>query len=288
MRLFLKRDDLLHPQVSGNKWRKLKYNLLEARRLGHHTLLTYGGTYSNHLYAVAAAGKEGGFQTIGVVRGEDHQTRDTPTLRFVREQGMHLHFVTRQAYRAKTSRTFQDALIGQFGPFYAIPEGGSNALAVRGVAELYSELESQLGERPDVLTAPVGTGGTLAGLVASAPVGTQVLGFSALKGGAFLAGEVERLLNETGRPVPPPSARFQIYTEYHFGGYARTTPGLLAFIRVFERQTGVRIEQVYTGKMLYGIFDLARRGVFPEGTKLIALHTGGMQGRSPVLDTVFN
>ncbi|GAB3920862.1 1-aminocyclopropane-1-carboxylate deaminase/D-cysteine desulfhydrase [Larkinella terrae] len=266
-RLYLKRDDELHPSISGNKWRKLKYNLTEAHQSGHDTLLTYGGAYSNHIYAVAAAGREYGFSTIGVIRGEDHRERDTPTLTFAREQGMYLHFISRAQFRNRADAVFREQLRHHFGSFYELPEGGTNDLAVLGTAEIIPEIIQQLGGIPDYVCCPVGTGGTLAGLEKSAPAGTNVLGFSALKG--F---------------VPTNHSTAQILTDYHFGGYAKTTPDLLSFIQHFERKTGVRIEQVYTGKMLYGIYDLARNGFFLPDATVVAIHTGGLQGRSPVLD----
>lgn len=267
IRFFLKRDDELHPFVSGNKWRKLRYNLAEARRLDFSTLLTYGGAYSNHIHAVAAAGREGGFSTVGIIRGEDHRERDNPTLAFARQQGMHLHFITRQQYRNRTDPDFQADLQNRFGPFYELPEGGTNDLAVRGTAEIIPEIQQQMAQPLDYVCCPVGTGGTLAGLAQSAPDQTKVLGFAALK--AFRADFC---------------AGAEIRTDYHFGGYARTTPELLAFIRGFEQRTGVRLEQVYTGKMLYGIYDLGRRGFFRPGATVVAIHTGGLQGRSGVLD----
>jgi 1-aminocyclopropane-1-carboxylate deaminase len=267
VQLYLKRDDELHPAVSGNKWRKLKYNLVEARRLGHQTLLTYGGAYSNHIYAVAAAGREYGFSTIGVIRGQDHRERDTPTLAFARSQGMQLHFVTRQQFRNLSDAVFQQDLRQRFGTYYDLPEGGTNALAVRGTAEIIPEILQQISSLPDYICCPVGTGGTLAGLERSAPNGLKVLGFSSLKG----------FIPELNRPG-------NVQTDYHFGGYAKTTPELLTFLRSFEQKTGVRIEQVYTGKMLYGIYDLARKKIFLPDSKIIAIHTGGLQGRSNELD----
>jgi len=280
IRLYLKRDDQLDPLVSGNKWRKLKYNLLEAQRTHQHTLLTYGGAYSNHIYATAAVGRQLGFKTVGVIRGEENAQRSTPTLAFAREQGMALYFVSREQYRKKEDPHLLEQLRQRFGLFYTIPEGGSNALAVRGMTEVLPEITEQLGRSPDFVCCPVGTGGTLAGLVLSAPVQTRVLGFSALKGGHFLAEEVKKLMADFGDGTPPDSYPVEIITDYHFGGYARTTPALIAFIKEVEQRTGVQLEQVYTGKMLFGIYDLARRGLFPDGASVVALHTGGLQGRS--------
>lgn len=278
IRLYVKRDDLLHPQVSGNKWRKLKYNLIAARQQGYTQLLTFGGAYSNHLFATAAAGKLAGFSTIGVVRGEEYSGHDTATLAFARSCGMHLQFVSRSEYRLKETPEFMARLQQQFDSFYQLPEGGTNKLAVQGVAEVMPEITRQLGRVPHYVCCAMGTGGTLAGLVAGADEPTQVLGFSALKGGAFLADEVTKLVNGEIGEKP-----FQILTDYHFGGYAKTTPELLDFIRAFEEQTGLLIEQVYTGKLFYGLFDLAKKGFFPAGATVVAIHTGGLQGRSPAL-----
>ena len=189
--LYLKRDDLIHPQISGNKWRKLKYNLLEAHQQGHHTLLTFGGAYSNHLYAVAAAGREFGFRTIGLVRGEETSPLN-PTLTFAQTCGMHLQYVSRDQYRHKADASWLVSLRQQYGDFYLLPEGGSNAQAVRGVAELVAEIDLSW----SYLCCPCGTGGTLAGLVAGAASRGLVVGFSALKGGDFLRQEAGQLLRE--------------------------------------------------------------------------------------------
>jgi 1-aminocyclopropane-1-carboxylate deaminase/D-cysteine desulfhydrase-like pyridoxal-dependent ACC family enzyme len=279
--LYLKRDDLIGPQISGNKWRKLKYNLLEAYRQGHRTLLTFGGAYSNHLYAVAAAGRDFGFHTIGLVRGEETGPLN-PTLAFARQCGMALQYVSRDQYRHKTDARWLDSLRERYGDFYLLPEGGSNSLAVRGVAELVGEIDLPW----TYLCCPCGTGGTLAGLVAGAAGRGRVVGFAALKGGGFLRQEVGQLLGAyealAGQPVAA-HANWQVQTEYHFGGYARVQPPLLAFIRRFEGENGIPIEQVYTAKMLYGIEDLLNGGGFARGAAVVALHTGGLQGRLPEL-----
>ncbi|GAB3700448.1 pyridoxal-phosphate dependent enzyme [Spirosoma flavus] len=268
IRLYLKRDDLIHPQISGNKWRKLKYNLLAAREQGFTTLLTFGGAYSNHLYATAAAGQAFDFQTVGVVRGEELATRPrNATLAACERFGMQLHFVSRADYQRKETTDFQQELTYQFGPCYVLPEGGTNALAIRGTSEILPEIIDQLGYVPPYVCCPVGTGGTVAGLAQSTTQTTEILGFVVLK--------------------IPESDQHQGWTqvrEYHFGGYAKTTPELVDFIRSFERTTGILLDQVYTGKMLYGIYDLARKGYFPADATVVAVHTGGLQGRSPELD----
>ncbi|WP_338876400.1 pyridoxal-phosphate dependent enzyme [Spirosoma sp. SC4-14] len=269
IRLFLKRDDLLHPQVSGNKWRKLKYNLLVAREQGLDTLLTFGGAYSNHLFATAAAGQAFGFKTIGVVRGEELATVPrNPTLQFCESCGMRLHFVDRNTYRRKEEPDFVQNLTAQFGPCYVLPEGGTNELAVRGTAEIIPELLRQMTVPPDYVGCPVGTGGTIAGLIQSAPASMTIIGFLALKAPDFQL------------PIDKSTSQYQLKTGYSFGGYAKTKPELLDFIRAFEQKTGVLLDQVYTGKMMYGIYDLARQGYFPENAVVVAVHTGGLQGRS--------
>lgn len=275
IRLYLKRDDLLHPFVSGNKWRKLKYNLLAAQAQGFDTLLTFGGAYSNHLYATAAAGREFGFRTIGVVRGEELTSKPlNATLTFCRTCGMHLHFVSREAYHQKDTPDFLAQLTQQYGSCYVLPEGGTNELAIRGTAEILPEITAQLGYSPDYVCCPVGTGGTLAGLAQSAPEATEVMGFAVLK------------VSTSGMLSLQPTAGCCLRHDYHFGGYAKTTSELLDFIRVFEKKTGIWLEQVYTGKMMYGIYDLAKQNYFKKGATVVAVHTGGLQGRSRMLDAL--
>ena len=256
VRLLLKRDDLIHPEVPGNKWRKLKYNLAAAAEQGHDTLLTFGGAYSNHIRATAAAGSIFGFRTVGVIRGEEHLPLN-PVLAFATARGMRLEYVSRTAYRDKPVPP---------GRFYVLPEGGSNALAVRGCAELAEEIT----EPYDVLCCPVGTGGTLAGLALGLREGARALGFSVLKGGGFLRDETARLQREYGRE----NSAWSVQTEFHFGGYARRTPELDAFAADFEARHGVRLDRVYTGKMLCGLYAMIRRGEFPPGTRIVAVITG--------------
>ncbi|MEZ0538714.1 1-aminocyclopropane-1-carboxylate deaminase/D-cysteine desulfhydrase [Fibrella arboris] len=274
IRLYLKRDDLLHPLVSGNKWRKLTYNLIEAERLGLQTLLTFGGAYSNHVYATAAAGRLLGFQTIGLVRGDELAYKPlNATLAFCQQQGMQLQFVDRATYLRANEPAFQQALRARYGPCYILPEGGTNELAIQGTADLVPEVIDQLGTLPTTVACAVGTGGTLAGLIRAAPAAVQVLGISALK---VPQGEPLRFAG-LPHPLPPNAA---VNTAYHQGGYARTTPELLKFMRGFEERTGIRLEQVYTGKLLFALYDLARKGYFAQQATVVAIHTGGLQGRS--------
>jgi 1-aminocyclopropane-1-carboxylate deaminase len=264
--LFIKREDLLHPYVSGNKFRKLKYNILEAQEKNHKTLLTFGGAFSNHVAAVAAAGKECGLKTIGIIRGEELEKKisENPTLSFAKDCGMQLHFISREAYRAKDEAEFIHDLKMQFGDFYLLPEGGTNALAVKGCEEILYEKENIF----DYICVPVGTGGTMAGLVKASNEKQKVLGFSALKG-TFQSSEITKYTSKTN---------FDITDAYCFGGYGKIDLDLIRFINEFKRKTKIPLDPVYTGKMMYGIFDLLKKGHFKENSRIFAIHTGGLQG----------
>lgn len=258
VRLFLKRDDLIHPKLPGNKWRKLKYNLEAARAEGASTLLTFGGAYSNHIRAVAAAGRFFDFQTIGVIRGEEHLPLNE-SLSFAVESGMRLTYMDRTTYRSKTEPAVEDQLREEFGDFYLVPEGGSNALALRGCAELVTEI----GKSFDVICCPCGTGGTLTGIASALTPGQRALGFSALKGGEFLN---ENVTLSQAAAFGQSSENWSIETEFHFGGFAKRTPELDAFIADFAALHGITLEWVYVAKMMYGVFELIQRGRFAPGT----------------------
>jgi 1-aminocyclopropane-1-carboxylate deaminase len=266
LRLFLKRDDLIHPDLPGNKWRKLKHNLRAAAEQGHHTLLTFGGAYSNHIRATAAAGHHFGFSTIGVIRGEEHLPLNE-SLVYAAAKGMRLTYLDRTAYRRKTAPETLAELHERWGEFYLLPEGGTNSLAVRGCAELPAEIDIPF----DVICCACGTGGTLAGLAAGLAPGRRALGFAALKGGRFLDQEVERLQRQT---YGVDSRNWSVEYGFHFGGFARRTPDLDAFIADFTARHGVTLDRVYVAKMMYGIFALAERGAFSEGARIVAVVTG--------------
>ena len=270
IRLFIKRDDLIHPTVSGNKWRKLKYNLQQARTENATTLLTFGGAYSNHLYATAAAGNALGLKTIGIVRGEDYHGNLTSTLLFCQEQNMKLHFVSRQEYRERNNPEYLAELGIKFGKPYLIPEGGTSELALKGVEEMTFEVENELNRKPDFYAVAVGTGGTAAGILSS---GSDVLAFSALKGGSFLKDDIENLLTEKDY-----IGNLQLFTEYHFGGYAKWKPELITFMTEFKQNHNIQLEQVYTAKMVFGLYDLIKQDFFKKDTVIVAVHTGGLQG----------
>ncbi|MCZ4317390.1 pyridoxal-phosphate dependent enzyme [Aequorivita viscosa] len=264
--LFVKREDLIHPFVSGNKFRKLKYNLQVAQKQGHKTLLTFGGAFSNHIAAVAAAGKEMGFKTIGIIRGEELESKiaKNPTLTFAKDCGMQFHFISREAYRLKEENEFIEELKNQFGDFYLLPEGGTNALAIKGCEEILGEVAFSA----DSICVPVGTGGTMAGLVKGSNDGQQVLGFSALKG-IFQSSEIAKYTSK---------ANFKITDSYCFGGYGKIDIELVRFINEFKEKTNIPLDPVYTGKMMYGIMDLLKKGYFKENSCIFAVHTGGLQG----------
>jgi 1-aminocyclopropane-1-carboxylate deaminase len=269
--LWVKREDLNHAQISGNKWWKLLHNLHEAQRQQKQTLLTFGGAFSNHIYATAAAATEWGFTSIGVIRGE-RAAQLSSTLQFAEAHGMRLHFVSRQAYQTKTETVFIESLRQTYGDFYCIPEGGTNHFALTGVADFAALLQREL--EFDYICCPCGTGGTLAGLITGLP-GRKVIGFSALKSD-YLQHEVQTMLGDS-----PAYTNWSLLTNYHFGGYARHTPELLLFLKNFEREFFIPLEQVYTAKMFYGLFDLLKKNYFKKGSRIVALHTGGLQGRLP-------
>lgn len=264
--LYLKREDTIHPHISGNKYRKLKYNLLEAKKQGKDTLLTFGGAYSNHIAATSYAGHEQGLKTIGVIRGEELEGKwhDNPTLNLAHEHGMQFHFVSRSDYRLKNEAAFLERLTDTFGDVYMLPEGGTNALAVKGCSEILTVEDSTF----DYICSAAGTGGTVAGLINAAQPNQTVLGFPALKGD-FLIEEIRTFVHND---------RWKLITDYHFGGYAKVDRPLIDFINLFKSKTGIPLDPIYTGKMLFGIFDLVKKGVFPPGTRILAIHTGGLQG----------
>jgi 1-aminocyclopropane-1-carboxylate deaminase len=274
VRLLLWRDDLLNPDLPGNKARKLKYNLQEATREGFTKLITFGGAYSNHLAAVAAAGRLFGFDTIGLVRGEAHQPLN-PTLARCHADGMQLHYLDRSTYRRRTEPGFLTEIQAQFGPAYLLPEGGTNALALRGVAQLIGELRQHTDF--DAVAVAAGTGGTLAGLalgLAEAGHPARAVGVAALKDADFLRADIDALTQKAaGRTLP----NYELHTAYHFGGYAKLPPELRAFIQQFEAGFGVLLDPLYTSKLLAGVLDLIEKGHFAPGSTVVAVHTGGLQ-----------
>ena len=264
--LYLKREDQIHPFVSGNKYRKLKYNLVEAKNKKQDTLLTFGGAYSNHIAAVASAGNEFGFKTIGVIRGEELVAKisKNKTLSFAQDCGMQFKFVSRESYRDKTTDAFLHTLKNEFGGFYSIPEGGTNGLAIKGCEEILSNGDNMF----DVICCAVGTGGTISGLINASSANQNIIGFPALKGD-FLYNDISKFVTKSN---------WQLISEYHFGGYAKINSELIEFINMFKEEHDIPLDPIYTGKMMFGLFDMFKRGHFEKGTKILAIHTGGLQG----------
>lgn len=264
--VFIRREDLIHPIVSGNKFRKLKYNLLQAKAEKQQTLLTFGGAYSNHIAAVAFAGKENGFKTIGIIRGDELESKiaKNPTLKFAQECGMQFEFVTREDYRHKTEAGFLENLKNKFGSFYLVPEGGTNEFAVKGCEEILTEADSQY----DFVCCAIGTGGTISGIINSILPHQKVLGFPALKGD-FLKDEIRNFAR---------NENWELINDYHFGGYGKVNPELIAFMNLFYAENKVPLDPIYTAKMIFGVMDLIEKGYFPENSKILLIHTGGIQG----------
>ncbi len=264
--LFIKREDLLHPFISGNKYRKLKYNLMDAKQKGFNKLLTFGGAFSNHIAATAYAGKASNLKTIGIIRGEElvDKWRENPTLQFASQNGMDFKFVSRTWYRDKHTEIVMRQLEKEFGAFYALPEGGTNALAVKGCEEILTPNDALF----DVICTCVGTGGTIAGIINAAGDHQKVIGFPALKGD-FLKKDIRKFALKH---------HWNLITSYNFGGYGKINESLIHFINNFKRETTIALDPIYTGKMMYGLLDLIENDYFKPSTKILAIHSGGLQG----------
>ncbi|MDT0641434.1 pyridoxal-phosphate dependent enzyme [Zunongwangia sp. F363] len=268
--LYLKREDLLHPEVPGNKFRKLKYNIAEAKRQGKEKILTFGGAFSNHIAATAAAGKHAKIKTVGIIRGEElgndlPKTLDfNPTLKFASSCRMELKFISREVFRKKEDPAFIDKLGAEFGDFYLVPEGGTNTLAIKGCEEILTSADAKF----DYICTSVGTGGTISGIINASLAHQQVLGFSALKG-EFLDSAVKKNVTKEN---------WQIIPDYHFGGYAKVNAELVRFINHFKAEYDILLDPVYTGKLVFGIFAMIENGYFPKNARILGVHTGGLQG----------
>ncbi len=286
LRLFVKRDDLLNPHVSGNKWRKLKHNLFEARRQGCTRLVTFGGAYSNHLAAVAAAGREFGFSTVGVVSGEE-SSAGNPTLGFALQCGMELRFTSRANMRNLSEAELIRFLKIDTEKTIILPQGGANCLALAGCREIVEETTAQLGHQPDFFITACGTGATLAGIATGLENSGKAIGIAVLKGG-FLQKEVEKLREQCHHsfvipegnlhPQSTPKGTAIVLDAFHHGGYAKWTPELIHFINDFKEKTGIPLDPIYTGKAFYAAVKLAEQGYFPAGSSVVLVHTGGLQG----------
>lgn len=265
IRLFIKRDDRIHPAISGNKWRKLKHNLQAFQQQQASTLITFGGAFSNHIHATAAAGKLLNIPTIGIIRGEEYLPLNS-TLQDATNWGMQLEYISRSDYRDKSTPEFLQALKNKYPNCFIVPEGGANALGAKGCTEILTEITIPF----DTICVACGTATTLSGILNASKPNQHVLGIPVLKGGEFLHADIRGFSSKTN---------YSLECNYHFNGYAKHTPELLSFITAFEEKHQIELDQVYTGKLLYAIYDLIRKKYFPKNTTIIAVHTGGVQGK---------
>ncbi|TKB47872.1 1-aminocyclopropane-1-carboxylate deaminase/D-cysteine desulfhydrase [Thalassotalea mangrovi] len=276
IKVWVKRDDLIHPIISGNKWRKLTANIENCIALGQNQVVSFGGAYSNHIHALAFAGKQFGIKTTGIIRGESRYASNY-TLRWAEHWGMQLRFVNRNTYRLREDPVFLSDLQRQFPLARIIPEGGSNKLALRGVGQLIDELDKQLSF--DYLLCPVGSGGTLAGLIQGSDNRHQILGISVLKQQDYLHAQVEHLLDN-----PQRYRNWQILNQYHCGGYGKFQPSHLQKMCDLQQQLSLPIEPVYSGKMLLAFWEMMQQHQFAPGSRIVLLHTGGLQGLGGMLE----
>ena len=262
----IKPEYLIHPTVSGNKFRKLKYNLEKVQLENYKGILTFGGAFSNHIAATASAGQELNIPTVGIIRGEElvTQIESNPTLRYAKSCGMHLEFVSRSSYNKKTDPAYLLQLLETFKDYYILPEGGTNALAIKGCEEILTSKDQSF----DIICCAVGTGGTIAGVINGSLLTQKIIGFPALKG-EFLKEDICKFAKQSN---------WELWGDYHFGGYAKVNSKLIKFMNEFKLTYNIPLDPVYTAKMMYGIFEGIRSGEIPQTAKVLAIHTGGLQG----------
>lgn len=261
------RLDAIDPVISGNKWFKLKLNLAAAKKLGYQNLVTFGGAYSNHLIATAAAAKKFGFQSAGIVRGWHGAAQETPTLKACREYGMTLHFVSREDYARKTNPDFQQQILAQqTGPAFIIPEGGQNEWGRKGAGDIARFIPANTTH----ICVSVGSGATFAGLRNALPEHQALIGFAPFRQGNLMTQELKPLITS--------EAPLTITGAYHFGGFAKLNEMLKEFMQHAEKEAALPLDRVYTAKMFWGIRDLIAKGFFPPGSRIVGIHTGGLQG----------
>lgn len=261
------REDLLHPHISGNKWRKLRYNFLEMQKSGMHKLVTFGGAFSNHIAATAACAKAHNYESVGIIRGDELKSTSNHTLRFASEQGMQLLFVSREAYRRKKEPDFLSEYLAHPEDYYLIPEGGTNEKAIKGTSEILGSHTKNF----DIICVCAGTGGTAAGIINSAMPHQKVLVFPALKGN-FLKEEIGRHISHKKY-----GKDWELIGDYHFGGYAKWNRQLVDFINRFKEANQIAIDIIYNGKMIFGLRDLIKNSYFYPSTSILVIHTGGTQ-----------
>ncbi|HEV3311097.1 MAG TPA: pyridoxal-phosphate dependent enzyme, partial [Chloroflexota bacterium] len=266
--LWLKRDDQIHQDIPGNKFRKLKYNIRAAVSSDYQSVLTFGGAFSSHIFATAHAGRLAGLGTVGVIRGEEH-TPLNPILSHARDAGMQLIYVDRQAYRKKDDVEFLDRLRSRVGDFYLIPEGGHNVAGMQGCMEIVEEIAVPF----DCIVTACGTGTTLAGLAAAVDSHQSALGIAVLRGGTFLNTNVSQLLADG---LHAPRGYWSLETSFAFGGFAKVPLSVAKFIEEFQSKFGIQLDPIYTGKAMLATLTLIDAGQFPEGSVVVFVHTGGI------------
>lgn len=259
------RLDLPDPLSGGNKKFKLKYNLEEMEGSGFKTMLTFGGAFSNHIAAVATAGKKNNFRTIGIIRGDELTEMSNPVLQYASDCGMQLIFISRDDYRKRNDLSFCEFLLAKYGPAYLLPEGGSNALAVQGCAEILSDKTGSY----DVIICPVGTGATLAGIISSAQPNQEIIGVAVLEGRNYLENEVEKFLDK--RTL---LSEWKIEHDFTLGAYGKSSVELKKFVAEAKNKFGLPLDEVYSGKALFAVSELIKRNDFSE-KKVLFIHTGG-------------
>jgi 1-aminocyclopropane-1-carboxylate deaminase len=264
--LYIKRDDLIHPQISGNKWRKLKYNILHAKEKGYQKLVTFGGAYSNHLYAFAAACKNFGINGTVIIRGEKPKKK-SHTIEFAEKCGLKLIYTSRENYRKKDAELISSIIPDK--DFFLIPEGGSNDFALMGLKEMMEEID----EAYNFICCPVGTGGTISGILKYSNPSTKVIGFPVLKGVDYLIETISKFSE-----LKDLDKKLIWASEYHFGGYAKINQDLIEFTNNFYQLHQIPLDLVYTSKMMYGVLDMIKKDMIPENSKMLVIHTGGLQG----------
>lgn len=264
--VYIKRDDQIHPQISGNKWRKLKYNLRHAKEKGIEQILSFGGAYSNHIHALAHAGKEYDLKTIGIIRGE--YDPKNPTIKQAQAAGMTVRFINRSDYRKRHEQEFLDELEKQYPNTMIIPEGGSNKYALQGLSELVIEIPQH---KANYIICPCGSGGTSAGILKALAPQQKLISIAVLKKAEYLKQEIVNLAQTT-------DAQLAFMTEFHQGGYGKITPALIDFISTFKAQHNIQLEPIYNGKMMMAFYQLVEQGYFPQNTTITLIHTGGLQG----------
>lgn len=275
--LWIKREDLIHPQISGNKWRKLKYYLADFQASDKKELLSFGGAYSNHIQALAALGNQLKIKTRGIIRGEE---ANNASLDSCLELNMNLHKISRSEYKKRDDASFLNALQDDYPQSYIIPEGGKGVLGMQGCAEILNDIDQDF----DFISCSSGTGTTFSGLLASEKKAKYLM-FPALKGAGFLKDDVWQLLSHyqnrfltkgNGKKIGPRD--FFMEENYHFGGYGKVKEELIQFMNDFYDSYSIPLDPIYTGKMLFGLIDKIEKNHFEEGTKILCIHTGGLQG----------